>query len=293
MVISIKGLTGSTIILNSLKITLRGETVLSNIIIDNDEQMREIIGLKNAKLLVYRTEPDKPKVEEQNIKINFENQSQSISQFSLPLEQPAITSQEAEEIEEAEKEEFIFKPKAKKIIKAVEQEPVEQNDEVTVMTLSGPKSGKMVRSITKDMPESEATRASIEAMKQLEAEEAGEDTEETQWDESSLPENERMGSPATIGAGKNSIQVNMRNSILPESEIAAKARAKSKNIKFINAVDDVPDSPFIDNDKSNKAPIAFIDKDNEVNPSYVDVDNVDNANEEGNEDTNDEKTGEY
>ena len=291
MVVSIKGLTGSTIILNSLKITLRGETVLNNIVIDNDEQMREIIGLKNAKLLVYRTETDKPKVEEQNIKINFENQSQTISQFSSPIEESvSITTEEAEEIEKAEKEEFILKPKVKKIIKAVEQESVVQNDEVTVMTLSGPKSGKMVRSITKDMPESEATRASIEAMKQLEAEEAEEDTEDVQWDESALPENERMGSPATIGAGKNSIQVNMRNSILPESEIAAKARAKSKNIKFINAVDDIPDSPFIDKDKSNKAPISFIDQDNESNPSQVDVDNVDNTEEI---DYNDEKTGEY
>jgi len=291
MVVSIKGLTGSTIILNSLKITLRGETVLNNIVIDNDEQMREIIGLKNAKLLVYRTETDKPKVEEQNIKINFENQSQTISQFSSPIEESvSITTEEAEEIEKAEKEEFILKPKVKKIIKAVEQESVVQNDEVTVMTLSGPKSGKMVRSITKNMPESEATRASIEAMKQLEAEEAEEDTEDVQWDESALPENERMGSPATIGAGKNSIQVNMRNSILPESEIAAKARAKSKNIKFINAVDDIPDSPFIDKDKSNKAPISFIDQDNESNPSQVDVDNVDNTEEI---DYNDEKTGEY
>ena len=304
MLISIKGLTGSTIILNSLKTTLRGETTLSNINIDNDEQMREIIGLKNAGFLVYRTETSKAQVEQEDVRINFERESQRpamkptkpvqrpIQKAPPPEEEQEPEEDDGTEADEAEAEETfdqaIDRQTVKKVVaKRVASASAEDNDEVTIMTLNGPVTGKMVRSTVKDMPETEATRASIEAMKKLEDEENGEEEQETEVDESALPANERMGLPATIGAGKNSIQVNMKNSILPESDIAAKAKAKGKNIKFINPVDDSPNNdPFIDKDtKGKQTASAFIDNEN--------ADNEEANDNDGDDDNGGEKTGEY
>jgi hypothetical protein len=259
MIISIQGLTDATIVLNSLKRSLVGKTTLSNIAITDDEQMREIISLKNAGLLIDSQSLEAKTQKMKEIKINpiIENGNNSIENESNNTS-------------------------VKKFIKAIaRKEEVTDNSEVTVMTLNGPRSGKMARNMAGDMPETDATRASIEALKRLE-EEDYENEEAIEVDESNLPMNERMGLEATVGTGKEAAKVNMQNSILPESEISAKARAKGKNIKFINPVDDNSDKdPFIDTEINNKISTN-------VKDAFIDLDNNPDT-----EDISGDKTGEY
>jgi hypothetical protein len=258
MIISIQGLTDSTIVLNSLKRSLVGKTKLSNIEITDDEQMREIISLKNAGLLIDSQSLEAKTQRMEEIKIN-----PIIENGNTPIENKNNTS-------------------VKKFVKAIaRKEDKTDNSEVTAMTLNGPRHGKMLRNMTGDIPETDATRASIEALKRLE-EEDYENEEEIEVDESNLQMNERMGLEATVGTGKEATKVNMRNSILLESEVSAKARAKGKNIKFINSVDDNSDrEAFIDTEINNKI------SDN-VKGAFINLNNNPDI-----EDISGDKTGEY
>lgn len=134
------------------------------------------------------------------------------------------------------------------------------DNDVVVMTPSGPVKGKATRSVVRDLPESEATRASIEALQKMEEEERGEDASDTPVDESHLDASERMGGPATIVTGSRQTEsVAMKNSILPQAEQIRKADA------FIDAKEAKPDTAKtafidkVDGDDDEKLSDAFIE----------------------------------
>lgn len=101
-----------------------------------------------------------------------------------------------------------------------EESHEEESSRVIVATPNGPVEGQMKKSAIPDAPESEQTRASIEAMEKLEAEEAEEAEEDEAFiDESELDPSERMGNEAVISTGKEAVKVELTNSILPEAEV--------------------------------------------------------------------------
>lgn len=254
MRVNICGLTDMTISFTGIGLILRGKVKASNIDIKSDDQMRELISMKNAKLISLEMEEVVPVLFKapEAIKIVLEDlKEEDLDEIVLPdlpdttddiedsVSKPISISPLIPEIptipklENSKKLEDNANAKNKKTIKRVaksenseETKKTSINDEdegeVVIMTSTGVKRGKSKRMMSGEMPESEATKASIEALKKLEDEERGDIEEEANRkpiDESSLPLEERMGGKATIAFGpKNTESVKMKNSILPDAE---------------------------------------------------------------------------
>lgn len=288
MRVTIKGLTDSTITFNTLGIILRGNSakpelypnsIARHIDINNDAQMRELITLKNAKLVSV--------IDESAVQAQPQMYSPPMLQTPVitpvvpkpsqapkppPVEMNVIKAEEIEDMPsvqpEEEEEEILTvsskkktgRPKkvketktpktTKKVVKepknTVKASPIkrsknfgtplakdgmEDDSKIVVMTPNGPITGKAANNMAGEMPESEATRASIEALRQMEEEEA---VPESLVDESKLDISQRMGTSAVVATGENSVQkIAMRNSILPEAEAI-----KARGIKFIDPTGD-------------------------------------------------------
>jgi len=252
MRVNICGLTDMTISFTGIGLILRGKVKASNIDIKNDDQMRELIGMKNAKLISLEMEEAIPVIKTpEAIKIVLEDlKEEDLDEIVLPdlpdttddiedsISKPISISPLIPEIPTIPKLENSKKledngSKNKKTIKRVakienleETKKTSINDEdegeVVIMTSTGIKRGKSKRTMSGEMPESEATKASIEALKKLEDEEqegVEEEANRKPIDESKLPLEERMGEKATIAFGsKNTESVKMKNSILPDAE---------------------------------------------------------------------------
>jgi hypothetical protein len=300
MRVTIKGLTDSTITFNTIGIIVRGNSakpelypnsVAKHIVIDtnNDAQMRELITLKNAKLISVINEDavqETPVVKA--VPVSIPAPVVPVA----PVNKPEPPRDEVEETTEEDDEEVLTvwkkdgskrtpktgkaskgkKPsKITKVKRAKSSEPPpkeqEQEDsKIVVMTPNGPIEANAVNNMAGEMPESEATQASIEALKQLEAEEAVPDS---LIDESKLDVSEQMGTQAIVATGENTVtKVSMKNSILPEANAI-----KERGIKFINpdgsgeevdpnAVDESVKDIFIDDDQ-DADPKEADDKDND------------------------------
>lgn len=215
MRVNIQGLTGVTITFNTLGIVLRGEKTAKSIDIKNDEQMRELVSMKNANLISFESD-EVPLMPE--VKIST----------TLPKPIAKVLDNSAKNLKKGIASEPVNLPQEDD--NSVEDAPspvvdkdAEKEDEVTVMTAAGPVKGKMVNNMAGDVPESEATRLSIEALRQMDEEEAKE-TEAAPVDESKLDASERMGGKATIATGaRTTTNVSMKNSLLPEAEQVRKA----------------------------------------------------------------------
>lgn len=317
MRVTIKGLTDSTITFNTIGIIVRGNSskpdaypnsVAKHIDIKNDEQMRELITLKNANLISFVDED-----EEQKISISTQNiatkpvvitsktkliqpKQPTVSKLSAPpiVEDSNIISlEEVEDMplpqpEENEEELLTIgavnpkkkkshrktgkpvgrpkkNPETEKIAKTSKVKPIkrsknfgtpnvqkedEKDSKIVVMTPGGPVQGNAVNNMAGDLPESEATRASIKALKKIEEEEA---IPEKPVDESKLDVSQRMGEAAVIATGDNvTKKVAMKNSLVPEAEAI-----KNRGIKFINPNGD--DSDEVDHNLDESIKDIFID----------------------------------
>jgi hypothetical protein len=272
MRVTITGKTASTITFNTLGIVLRGNTSAIHIDIKNDEQMRELIGLKNANFIDITKEDlfEQPKKEtiissqplKQTVLKNNANQTSEKKESEVAVEE--IEDAPTQKTETVKK---IGRPKGSKNLtsssKAIKAKPIQklanalpstdktedngEKETITIMTANGVVQGKCARSMSGDLQESEKTMASIEALRLLDEEEASADNT-IEIDESKLDPSERMGNKATVVNGMNSTaSVTMKNSSLPESE------AVKNSIKFI-------DSDMGHDDKNN-AEDSFIDRD--------------------------------
>lgn len=315
MRVTIKGLTDSTITFNTLGIILRGNSskpelypnsIAKHIDIKNDAQMRELIGLKNAKLVSVIDESEDyntqvPVSTNNIVKIPIKTIEKS-PQPPKPPKPPVIEESnviKTEEIEdmplpppEEDEEEFltissknpikkvgrpkkttkttkttktvkpakevktppkVAKPikRSKNFIVVNENKDQEVDSKIVVMTPNGPIEGKAINNMAGEMPESEATRASIEALKQLEDEDS---IPESLIDESKLDISQRMGESAVVATGENSVtKIAMRNSILPDADAI-----KNRGVKFIDPNgDDTSDKTSLDESIKD----IFIDKD--------------------------------
>lgn len=288
MRVNITGLTDMTISFSGIGLILRGKTTAKNIDIKSDDQMREIIGMKNAKLISIVTEEESTPViinPPESIKIILEDvkeedteeiESPIIDRTADVVKDPTPTTMVKRG--EVKAEDPKNNKKSMKKISRVEDSEENNNGEDVVIMMNGmAKKGKSRRSAVKDLPESDATRASIEALKQLEEEENGEAEEEANRkpiDEESLPLNERMGNKATVAFGsRNTEEVTMKNTILPEAEQTAAAN------KFIPLKDKTSKqkekerlkSAFIDNRNIEDEPDEILDNKDDDNDDLIET----------------------
>jgi hypothetical protein len=170
----IRGKTASVITLNKTGITIRGKED-ALVDIDTSEKRNEVMGLANAGFI------------------------EIISSNDFSDEVMSKGKSEEQRIKEA-------------------QDKTEQDGgRVVIGTGNGTYESKMVKNAIDrflDDDESDRTKASIDALKKMELEEAGKDAEETVVDESKLPPQEQMGRQATVSTGDKETKEDMVNSVL-------------------------------------------------------------------------------
>ena len=101
-------------------------------------------------------------------------------------------------------------------VKEAEAKTDVDGSRVVIGTGKGNIESKMVRNAIDRFLDDESDRiaASIQALKQIEAEEAGENVDKNPIDETILPPSEQMGRPATISTGDKEKKEDMVNSVL-------------------------------------------------------------------------------
>lgn len=306
MKLTIKGITASTIMFNSLNLVLRGdsrypdlykESVARHIDVVGEDQLSEVNSLVNAGLILVENEYEDKKesiisspirkpmirnVTENNsnseIKQNPVNNStednSTINNDDGEIEDaPSKSSEnlsESEEVEqnspkgrgrpkgaknrktiEKEQESSVVTPK--KIVKRTfasdaQKETDDIESRVVIMTPSGAKGGNMIKNASGDIGESEMTKASLEAMAQIEAEES-EDRESDNSSDISNPEldmSEQTGLAAVVSSDGNATKIKMESSILPEA-----SQIKERAVKFIDDEVDIKElEAFVDGENN-------------------------------------------
>ena len=221
--------------------------------------MRELIGMKNAKLIDIEEVKDVEFIKPKEIKIVLEEPKEA-----KEIVAPKVVK-EVKEGKDGDKPQKTIK----KISRKTDPEVENTDDEVVIMFDGKAKKGKSKRSMTGEIEESDATKASIEALKQIEAEEEADAEAELnrkEIDESALPLNERMGEKVTIAYGsKSTSSVKMKNSILPEAE-----QIKNSN-KFIQSEDE----KAIKQKEKERIKNAFIDNRSDENNENNEIDDGD------------------
>jgi len=142
----------------------------------------------------------------------------------------------------------VKKPIAPKKITKSSNVGLKDGSDVVVMTADGPRTGQMKRNAIGDINDSESTKASIEAMEELNREEK-KSMDSEPIDESKLDLSDRMGLRAVVSCGEGNAQsVSMKNSVVPEAE-----QIKNRGINFIDSTEpENEDSLLIDeNDADN------------------------------------------
>lgn len=260
------GLTDSTITFNEIsvrsgnKLILHGkEEALVNL--DTAVKLNEIAVLERCKLIkcievIADKKPTCVKEVKEEVKETKEEETKE--------EDIDETTDDSEEVEDAPtKKGRRGRPKGaknKKTIKRIEKiERAENksNDRTIVVNENGkPIETKTIKEDVKAPEESESTRASIEAMEEIEKEEKLA-KEIKVVDESSIEVSNQMGRTATIHTGQGTSKVDMKNNFIPESEVAKNS------------------DPFID-------PIASDRKAGDETESFLDE--IDENNENNDED---------
>lgn len=245
MKIRIVNLTECIINFNKCGIPLHGkEEVIVNI--DTEEKKNEIMGIQRAGLI--DVEMEEPEVKSEDKAEEREATPEDYESARKQLDQPAndpnliIVSGPHFELDPQNNTEAPKaknkggRPKGSKNKKGVKA-PTEQQRVITaeaktqqmgsrvvMATVDGVKEGRMSRSVVDDIPDSERTKASLEAMERLQKEEEEEIyLPDVTVDESKLPPNEQMGRKATISTPEGDMKVNLVNSVVPESKQSREA----------------------------------------------------------------------
>jgi hypothetical protein len=257
MKVCLRGLTKSIISFNAFKIFLHGEesTVID---VQTDAQRKEIDELVFNKLIQI--------TDGQDAKVNplaEENVDEPTDSVDETIEDDVSDKSEVKKTKGEnkggnKKKTKIGRPKgSKNKINKLKIRPTDTSDKenemgstVILATSAGPVKGKMVKTAIKDLPESEQTQASLDAMKKLEEEEAEESSKDKEViDEAKLDPSERMGNKAVIATDGDSKSIEMVNSVLPESS-AIKNRDPFINKTKATDDSDGPDDldAFLDDD---------------------------------------------
>jgi hypothetical protein len=261
MRLTIKGITPSTLTLNTLGIIIRGDSkvqapgsVARNIDIKNEAQLTEINSLVRAGFIRIENEDapvvtPKPIVAERVVKVEEEVEEEVEEQVCRGKGRPKGSKGKKTLKAEALN---IEKGQIKRVAKSSEEE----SSTVFVVTDGGVRTGKMSKNIAGEIGESETTRASIDALKQMEAEEAERSLREAiEIDESYLDLSEQMGGRSIIATGEGGTKsVKLSSSIIPEADLI-----KNRAIKMVG--DEVPDLSkdiFLD-DNNEKNDLDFLE----------------------------------
>lgn len=247
MKIRIVNLTECIINFNKCGFPLRGKEE-ATVKIDTEEKKNEIMGIQRAGLI--DVEMEEPEVKSEDKAEEREATPEDYESARKQLDQPAndpnliichvsgphfeLDPQNNTEAPKAKNKGGRRKgSKNKKGVKApTEQQRVitaeartqQMGSRVVMATVDGVKEGRMSRSVIDDIPDSERTRASIEAMERLQKEEEEEIyLPDVTVDESKLPPNEQMGRKATISTSEGDMKVNLVNSVVPESKQSREA----------------------------------------------------------------------
>jgi len=273
--VTVVGKTDVVINLNKIGVPIRGKvTAILNIA--NDDHMNELTGLVKAGLL------DIIKVESSDDRPSFLDTLSSLTAKENTAN-PSAT-QDAETKTAEVKKNKGGRPKGSKnkpkgpVVKdalakeehcrvsAAESRTQQMRSRVVIGTLNGAKEGHMTRSAIDELPESERTQASLEAMEKLEREEK-EDIilPDTKIDESKLDASEQMGRKAVISTQAGTEKVGLVNSILPE---AAAVRDVDPFIdrkeKSEEKAQDKTKDAFVNTEKDN-------DDDDDVSDAFIKI----------------------
>lgn len=213
MKVIVVGKTDVVINLNKTGIPIRGK-VQAILNVNNEEQRREVRGLINDGLIeVLSSEDDSIKVVNVKVSAPKEEESKPYSQKMIKgkVGRPKGSKNKNQE------------PTEQQRVSAAEARTKEMGSRVVIGTRDGAKESRMYRSAIEDMPDSEKTRESIDAMKKLEKEEKEDiSLPDTYADESKLDASEQMGRNAVVATESGVKQKGMVRSILPEAEAVKK-----------------------------------------------------------------------
>ena len=246
----ITGLTGSTITFTEIEMSSGVKLIMHGkesaiVELDSATKQNEIAVLEGCKLIKC---------------VEFNEVKETPASPSEPEVTKEVEPEVAEEVEDAPKKKGRGRPKGaknKKSIKRVDKVPESSKTEDDSRAIVVTENGKPVEanSIKEDMKapeESEITRASIEALEEMEKEEKAA-KEKKPVDEESLDANSQMGRTATVYNGEGPSKIDMTNSAVPESEVAKES------------------DPFIDGDEQE----AKTEADKETNAFLDDIDEPD------------------
>jgi len=276
MILKITGLTDSVITLNVLGVTLHGQ--VSGIFnVQNDNQLTEIKMLRKVGLIkvedmdITQTEQELPPEKTEDRPTQEEGKEEGKEEPKVEVkEEPK--EEPKEEVKENPKKvkKSPGRPKGSKNkaqkktltqdqkVKKAEAETDKMGSDVVVATGEGFQKVKMRHSFAGEIPESEKTQASLDAIDKILKEENDEPVEDKPTiDESKLDPSEQMGRNAVVSDMGKPTQTEMKNSILPHAKETKerdpfidreeKEDDKSKNA-FLDKPDDKddPDDSFIE-----------------------------------------------
>ncbi len=212
MKVNIRSLTNATLTINSLgNYIIRGREVAFNVEI-SETQILELKVLERENLIkieyigVQASTKDTPRVVKRG---RGRPKGSGVK--------PVLVKEIESEIKKKDKKETAKITRNKTKAEAITDE---MGSKVVVAVPGGVVERQMVHSVVGDAKESLKAEASIIAMEELEAEEAGLLVEDKRViDEESLDPSERMGGSAVISVGGDTKKVNLANSILPEADI--------------------------------------------------------------------------
>ena len=219
--VTVIGKTDSVISLNKIGVPIHGR-VRAILTITTPEQEAELAGVVRAGLIEMVLDPQ----------ITHKIDEPSKNPPSTPPITP-IKDNKVEVKKGGRPKGVKNKPKAitkvanneDKRVAAAEAKTQKMGSRVVIGTGNGNKEGVMKYSAIDEEPETERNKASIDAMKQLEAEEKQLEAEEKQIkikknivDESKLPPSEQQGRKAVISREGQEISVNLTNNIIPGSK---------------------------------------------------------------------------
>ena len=262
------GLTESTITFNEIEMSGGNKLIMHGkeeafVILDTATKSNEIAVLEGCKLIKcveINTDSENTQDEDATPKID----TPVDEAVDEEIEDSPSATKETEETEETKKR-GRGRPKGAKNKKAIKRvntkakkpEETEKNTDnraIVVNEIGKPIEASTITEEDKDTAEeSEATKASIEAMEKLEEEEKeAKEKEKEPVNEETEDTNNQMGRKATVYTGEKALKVDMKNSMVPESEVAKES------------------DPFIDKEESDDETNAFLeDIDEDIDKDFI------------------------
>lgn len=229
---TIKGLTDRTITFNSLGITVRGNShnivqfphsIARGLEIETVDQWNEVNSIIKAGFVAVEQEQEAKKV----------------------TKKTKIAAKVTKTVSKTATKTASKKSSKAKSVKRVAKASDAITDDAIIVTADGIVSrGRMTKGSDIDLQESDATKASLEAAKQIEDEEKAQ-KEEKPIDESKLDISERMGNDVVVSGGESKMsKTKISKSALPT--------VKTNWIDLENNLRDDSSSAFIDKDDQSR-----------------------------------------